>query len=151
MIKKFKNSRIPLWVNILQILLTLIMLQQAFMFAFNHQAVLASGIQIDGVANLNLLYEFASRTFVMAIISLFVLVSQSPRYFLVVLLINILREGFETIIDPLFPLANAPMSPTADFIAHLIIVGIEILALVKVYKITREMDRDVPVDMNKQT
>ena len=142
MIKKFKNSRIPLWVNILQILLTLIMLKQAYMFAFNHQAVLASGIQIDGVANLNLLYEFASRTFVMAIISLFVLVSQNPRYFLVVLLMNILREGFETIIDPLFPLANAPMSPTGDFIAHLIIVGIEVWAFIKVYNITKEMDEN---------
>ena len=142
MIKKFKNSRIPLWVNILQILLTLIMLQQAYMFAFNHQAVLASGIQIDGVANLNLLYEFASRTFVMAIISLFVLVSQNPRYFLVVLLMNVLREGFETIIDPLFPLANAPMSPTGDFIAHLIIVGIEVWAFIKVYNITKEMDEN---------
>ena len=112
------------------------------MFAFNHQAVLASGIQIDGVANLNLLYEFASRTFVMAIISLFVLVSQNPRYFLVVLLMNILREGFETIIDPLFPLANAPMSPTGDFIAHLIIVGIEVWAFIKVYNITKEMDEN---------
>ena len=142
MIKKFKNSRIPLWVNFLQILLTLIMLQQAYMFAFNHQAVLASGIQIDGVANSNLLYEFASRTFVMAIISLFVLVSQNPRYFLVVLLMNILREGFETIIDPLFPLANAPMSPTGDFIAHLVIVGIEVWAFIKVYKITKEMDEN---------
>lgn len=111
------------------------------MFAFDHLAVLASGIQIDGVANLNLLYEFASRTFVMAVISLFVLVSQNPRYFLIVLLMNILREGLETIIDPMFPLANAPMSPSGDFIAHLIIVGIEIWAFIKVYKITREMDK----------
>lgn len=141
MIEKFKNSKIPVWVNILQLLLTVIMLQQAYMFAFDHPAVLASGIQIDGVANLNLLYEFASRTFVMAVISLFVLVSQNPRYFLIVLLMNILREGLETIIDPMFPLANAPMSPSGDFIAHLIIVGIEIWAFIKVYKITREMDK----------
>ena len=111
------------------------------MFTFDHPAVLASGIQIDGVANLNLLYEFASRTFVMAVISLFALVSQNPRYFLIVLLMNILREGLETIIDPMFPLANAPMSPSGDFIAHLIIVGIEIWAFIKVYKITREMDK----------
>ena len=55
---------------------------------------------------------------------------------------NILREGFETIIDPLFPLANAPMSPTGDFIAHLIIVGIEVWAFIKVYNITKEMDEN---------
>ena len=67
-----KNSKIPMWVNVVQALLTLIMLQQAFMFTFNHQAVSASGIVVDGVANLNLLYEFASRTMVMAIASIFV-------------------------------------------------------------------------------
>ena len=53
-----------------------------------------------------------------------------------------LCQGFETIIDPLFPLANAPMSPTGDFIAHLIIVGIEVWAFIKVYNITKEMDEN---------
>jgi len=136
-----KNSKIPMWVNVVQALLTLIMLQQAFMFTFNHQAVSASGIVVDGVANLNLLYEFASRTMVMAIASIFVLATQNPRYFLVVLLMNILREGFETIIDPLFPLANAPMSPTGDLIAHLVIVAIEIWAFITVWRIVKDMDK----------
>ena len=139
---KLKNSKIPLWISALQALLTLIMFQQAYIFAFDPQAVLESGIEVEGTAGLNLLYEFASRTFVMAIISLLVLVSQNPRYFMVILLMNILREGFETIIDPLFPLANAPLSPSGDFVAHLIIVAIEIYALVKMHQITREMDQD---------
>jgi len=133
----FKNSKIPRWITVLQVLLTLIMLQQTFIFAFDHQSVLASGITLSGIADLNLSYEFASRTFVMAIISLFAIITQNPHYFLVVLLTNILREGFETIIDPLFPLINAPMSPTGDFILHVIIVLIELWAFITVFKIIR--------------
>ena len=135
-----KNSKIPIWVNVVQGLLTLIMLQQVFMFTFDHQAVNASGISIDGIPNQNLLYEFASRTMVMAAASIFVLATQNPRYFLIVLLMNIFRESFETIIDPLFPLANAPMTPKADLIAHLVIVVIEVWAFVTVLKIVRRMD-----------
>ena len=136
----FKNSKIPICVNVVQGLLTLIMLQQVFMFTFDHQAVNASGISIDGIPNQNLLYEFASRTMVMAAASIFVLATQNPRYFLIVLLMNIFRESFETIIDPLFPLANAPMTPKADLIAHLVIVVIEVWAFVTVLKIVRRMD-----------
>ena len=135
-----KNSKMPIWVNVVQGLLTLIMLQQVFMFTFDHQAVNASGISIDGIPNQNLLYEFASRTMVMAAASIFVLATQNPRYFLIVLLMNIFRESFETIIDPLFPLANAPMTPKADLIAHLVIVVIEVWAFVTVLKIVRRMD-----------
>lgn len=136
-----KNSQIPIWVSVLQLLLTLIMLQQVYLFVFDHQAVAASGITTQGTANLNLLYEFAGRTFVMAAASIFVLVTQNPRYFLVILGMNVLREGAETIIDPLYPLVNAPMSPTADFIAHIVIVLIEIWAFVTVLKIVRAMDK----------
>ena len=136
----FKNSKIPMWVNVVQGILTLIMLQQVFMFTFDHQAVNASGISIDGMPNQNLLYEFAGRTMVMAVASIFVLATQNPRYFLVVLLMNIFREGFETIINPLFPLENAPMAPTADLIAHLIIVVIEVWAFITVLKIVRKVD-----------
>ena len=135
-----KNSKIPIWVNVLQILLTLIMLQQVYMFIFDHDALRSSGIIVEGVPNLNLIYEFAGRTFVMAILSIFVLITQNPRYFLIVLLMNIFREVFETIIDPMFPLANAPMTPTADLIAHIVIVVIEIWAFVKVLNIVKEMD-----------
>ena len=76
----------------------------------------------------------------MAVASIFVLATQNPRYFLVVLLMNIFREGFEAIINPLFPLKNAPMTPTADLIAHLIIVVIEVWAFITVLKIVRKMD-----------
>ena len=54
------QAKIPTWVNILQVILTLIMLQQVYMFYLDHQAVAASGITVEGVPDLNLLYEFAA-------------------------------------------------------------------------------------------
>jgi len=136
----FKNSKIPIWINVLQVLLTVIMFQQAYIYFFDHESLISAGIDINGTSQLNLIYEFASRTLVMAIISIFVLITQNPRYFLVVLLMNIFREGSETIIDPMFPLANAPMTPAADLIAHIVIVLIEILAFMKIFKIVKEMN-----------
>ena len=68
------------------------------MFVFDYEAVAGSGISVNGIPQLNLMYEFAGRTLVMALISIFVLITQNPRYFLIVLLMNILREGTETII-----------------------------------------------------
>ena len=136
----FKNSKIPIWINVLQVLLTVIMLQQAYIYFFDHESLISAGIDINGTSQLNLIYEFAGRTLVMAIISIFVLITQNPRYFLVVLLMNIFREGSETIIDPMFPLANAPMTPAADLIAHIVIVLIEILAFMKIFKIVKEMN-----------
>lgn len=129
--------------NVVQGVLILIMFQQVFMFFFDHQSVAASGIPVDGGSpNLNLLYEFAARTASMALISLIVLISQNPRYLLVVLLMNIFREGFETVIDPLFPLVNAPMSPSGDLVVHLVIITVEILAFLTVFKIVRQMDSE---------
>ena len=134
----FKGSQIAIWINVMQVLLTLIMLQQVYMFIFDHNAVISSGITSSGIPDLNLFYEFAARTAVMAIISILVIITQNPQHFLLVLFMNVLREGFETIIDPLYPLANAPMSPTGDFIAHVVIVAIEIFALITLYRITRK-------------
>ena len=77
----------------------------------------------------------------MAIASLIVLVSQNPRYFLIILLRNILQEGQETIIDPLCPLSNAPMPPMVDLMVHLIIVAIELWVFVFVFKIVKQIDQ----------
>lgn len=134
------NTKIPIWINVLQVLLTLIMLQQTYMFYLNHQAVADSGILIEGIPNLNLLYEFAGRTATMALVSIFVLISQNPRYFVVVLLMNLFREGQETIINPLFPLANAPMAPSGDFALHVLIVAIELWAFIAMLRIVRQLD-----------
>ena len=134
-INHLKTSVIPTWINILQVLLTLIVIQQTYQFYFDMDAVSASGIQIEGIPNKNLIHEFAGRTGTMAIISIIILLSQDVKLFIIMFVMNILREGQETIIDPLYPLANAPVNPTTDLILHIIIVVIEILALIKLINI----------------
>ncbi|NIJ45600.1 hypothetical protein FHR24_002068 [Wenyingzhuangia heitensis] len=131
------KNKIPLWINILQGVLILIMLSQVYQFYFDHNAVTASGININGVADYNLIYEFAARTATMAIVSIFIMFSQDVKLFVAMFLMNVLREGQETIIDPLFPLLNAPASPTMDLVIHIIIVGVELIAFVKLYKISK--------------
>ena len=138
---KTLNTRIPIWVNIVQIILTIIMVAQVYMYFFNHQMMVNSGIPVEGVPTLNLIYEMGARTLVMALGAIFVLITQNPKQFLVVLFMNIFREGQEMIIDPLFPLLNAPASPIADFGIHVVIVAIEILAFIAVLRIARQEDK----------
>lgn len=57
----FKSSSIPTWINILQSLLILILIQQTFQFYFDIDSVKASGIITEGIPNQNLIYEFAGR------------------------------------------------------------------------------------------
>ena len=104
------------------------------MYFFDHDLLAATGVTINGTPDLNLVYEMGGRTLTMAAASIFVMITQNARQFLVVLFMNILREGTETIIDPLFPIANAPAGPVTDFGMHVIIVAIEFLAFVVVWK-----------------
>ena len=132
------DKKIPLWVNIMQAILILIMLGQVYMYFFNHQMMADSGIQIDNVPMLNLVYEMGARTLVMALASIYVIITQNPLQYLVVLIMNVIRESLEMIIDPLYPILNAPASPAVDFGIHVVIVAIEILALITVYRIVRK-------------
>jgi hypothetical protein len=136
-IDQIKTSSIPIWINVLQVLLTLIVIQQTFQFYFDLDAVLASGIEVTSIPDKNLVFEFAGRTGTMAIISILIMLSQDVKLFIIMFVMNIFREGQETIIDPLYPLANAPVSPTTDLILHIIIVSIEVIALLKLIAIYR--------------
>lgn len=131
------KKKIPLWINIMQIILIIIMLGQVYMYFFNHEMMEATGISIDGSPMLNLVYEMGARTLVMAIASIYVLITQNPIQYIVVLLMNIFREGMETIIDPIYPVLNAPATPMVDLGIHIVIVVIEILAFIAVFKIVR--------------
>lgn len=108
------------------------------MYFFNHQMMADTGVAVESVPMLNLVYEMGARTFVMVIASIYVLITQDPKQFLVVLLMNIVSEGQEMIIDPLYPILNAPASPTADFWIHVVIVAIEIWAFVTVFRLTKK-------------
>ena len=85
----------------------------------------------------------------MVAVSIFVLITQNPNQYLVVLFMSILREGQEMFIDPLFPYANAPASPIVDFGMHVVIVALEIAAFVVVYRIARQ-DNAIIKDMQSK-
>ena len=140
----FKNSQIPLWINILLILLVLIMTMQVYWFYFNHQSLVDAGITTEGIPNLNIIYTTAGRLVAMIAVSIFVLVSQNPNQYLIVLLMSIFREGQESFIDPLFPYANA--GPVAvDIGMHAVIVALEIWAFITVYRIAKKENKAVTV------
>lgn len=113
------------------------MLAQVYMYFFNHQMMADTGVIVESVPMLNLVYEMGARTLVMVIASIYVIITQDPKQFLVVLLMNIFRESQEMIIDPLYPILNAPASPMVDFGIHVVIVAIEILAFITVYRTDR--------------
>ncbi|MBO6537475.1 MAG: hypothetical protein JJ966_14735 [Balneolaceae bacterium] len=86
-----KDSPIPIWINILMMMLILFMVPQVYMFYFDHQMLLDSGITIDGAPDLNIIYTTAGRLVAMIAATVFVLVTQNPNQFLVVLTLSIFR------------------------------------------------------------
>ena len=122
----FKNTRIPIGVNILLVILILFMGGQVYSFYFNHQSLINAGITIQGVPDVNIMYTTAGRLVAMIAASIFVLITQNPNQILIVLFMSIFREGQETFIDPLFPYANAPAPALVDFGIHVIIVALEV-------------------------
>ena len=111
---------------------------QVVQFYFGHEMLAEAGITIDGVPNQNILYTTAGRLVAMIGASIFVLVTQNPNQYLVVMFMSILREGQEMFIDPFFPYANAPAPPIVDFGVHAVIVALEIAAFIAVFRIARQ-------------
>ncbi|MCI0553715.1 MAG: hypothetical protein L0287_22435 [Anaerolineae bacterium] len=135
------KTKIPLWINIFQVLIILILSFQALALYFNPE-LQYPGINIDGVADQLSIYELAGRTATMAIVSMVVLLSQNPKFFVIGFVMNFLREFQETFIDPLYPLANAPISPIADFLIHVFVLVIpELIALAILYKLSKQLDK----------
>ncbi len=139
------KRRIPLWVNIMQAVLILIMVVQVYELFFNHDALNASGWVTEGDPALNLIYEMGARLTVMVVASIFVMITQNPKQYLVVLIMNVVRESMEGVIDPLYPVADAPAGPLVDFLIHVVIVAIEVGALVTVARMVRREDRALAV------
>lgn len=132
-----KNSPIPLWVNVMQAVLIAIMAVQVYENFVNHDALVSAGLAVEGDPQLNLIYEMGARLAVMVVASVYVMITQNPLQYIVVLLMNVAREGQEMIIDPLYPVADAPAGPLTDFVIHVVIVAIEVAALVQVWKIAK--------------
>jgi hypothetical protein len=144
MLEKLKNSPIPIWVNVFLVIVVLLMAVQVFWNYFDHQYLLDAGISIERDPDKNVLYTTAGRLVAMIAASVFVLMTQNPAQHAVVWFMSILREGQEMFIDPLFPYANSPAAPIADFAIHVVIVALEIAAFVTVYRLVRQESRISP-------
>ncbi|MDJ0496455.1 MAG: hypothetical protein QNJ89_01400 [Acidimicrobiia bacterium] len=144
MLERFKNSPIPIWVNVFLVVIVLLMTVQVFWYYFNHQYLLDAGITIEGDPDKNVLYTTAGRLVAMIGASIFVLITQNPAQHAVVWFMSILREGQEMFIDPLFPYANSPAAPIVDFGMHVVIVALQIAAFVTVSRLAKQERRDAP-------
>ena len=133
------KSKIPLWINVLQGVIILILSFQAFACYFKPE-MLYSGIKMDGVIDQQAIYVFAGRNTMMALVSIMVLFSQDPKYFVVGFLMNFLRELQDMFIIPLNSPADSPMPPIANFFVFLLVFVIpEFIALLKLYKMSKPM------------
>ena len=130
--------------NVFLMFIMLFMAVQVVWNYFDHQYLLDAGITIEGDPDKNVLYTTAGRLVAMIGASIFVLITQNPAQHAVVWFMSFLREGQEMFIDPLFPYANSPISPVADFVVHVVIIAIEIAAFVTVIRITRQASSDTP-------
>ena len=144
MLERFKNSPIPIWVNVFLVFIVLLMTVQVFWNYFNHEYLLDAGITIEGDPDKNVLYTTAGRLVAMIGASILVLITQNPAQHAVVWFMSILRESQEMLIDPLFPYANSPAAPVVDFGIHVVIVALEIAAFITVSRIARQERRNAP-------
>lgn len=140
MLSRIKNSPIPAWVNLLLVALIGFMAIQVVWNYFDNQVLLDSGITIQGDPDQNVIYTTAGRLVAMIAASLLVLVTQNPAQFVVVMFMSAIREAQEGFIDPLYPMADSPLSPTVDFLVHVVIVTAEVAALVVVYRLARQQE-----------
>ena len=138
MLNRLRNSPIPIWINALLVILVALMLVQVYWNYFDNQVLLDSGITIQGDPDQNVIYTTAGRLVAMIAASVLVLVTQNPAQYVVVMFMSAIREAQEGVIDPLYPMADAPMSPTVDFLVHVVIVAAEVAALVVVYRLARQ-------------
>lgn len=138
MLERFKNSPIPIWVNVFLVFLVLFMAVQVFWNYFDHEYLLEAGITIEGDPDKNVLFTTAGRLVAMIGASIFVLITQNPAQHAVVWFMSILREGQEMFIDPLLPYANSPAAPMVDFGMHVVVIALEIAAFVAVSRIASQ-------------
>ncbi|MEM7337197.1 MAG: hypothetical protein AAF467_01045 [Actinomycetota bacterium] len=142
MLSRIRTSPIPIWINVLLVILVCFMSIQVYWNYFDHNVLLDSGITIQGEPDQNVLYTTAGRLVAMIAVSILVLVTQNPAQYVVVMLMSAIREAQEGIIDPLYPMADAPMAPIVDFGVHVVIVTLEVTALIVVWRLARRQQKE---------
>ena len=93
------KTKIPLWINILQVVIFAILAFQTYACYFNPH-LLYPGIPVDASTQ-QVFYVLAGRNATMAILCLIALIKQEPRFFSFTFLMNALRDFQDMFIAPL--------------------------------------------------
>ncbi|MBI3241260.1 MAG: hypothetical protein HYZ49_03095 [Chloroflexi bacterium] len=130
------KTKIPIWINILQVVILAILSFQTYACYFNPNLIYP-GITIDATSA-KMIYVLAGRNAVMMVISILALVKQNPRFYSFAFLMHSLRELQDMFI---VPLTGEPGVPAiANFLVFLIIFVIpEITAYLKLNKMANEL------------
>lgn len=123
------QTDIPLWIDLLQIVILAILSRQAFNCYFHPEKIYP---EITGAPARKVVYVLAGRNTVMVVISFLALVWQNPAFLCFAFLMHSLRESQDMFI---IPLTNPPGSRVKVFFIFLIVFVIpEILAVVTLYQ-----------------
>ena len=123
--------KIPVWINILQVIILAILTFQTYASYFN-PSLLSPGLMVDS-ASAKIIYTLAGRNAVMMVISIIALVRQDARFYSFAFLMHSLRELQDMFIAPLTG------GGLAVFFVFLIVFVIpEIIAYFKLNKIAME-------------
>lgn len=126
--------KIPIWINILQIVILAILTFQAYSCYFNPQ-LLYPGITLDS-NSAKMIYVLAGRNTVMVVISILALVKQNPRFYSFAFLMHSLRELQDMFIAPL-----TSGQFFIFFVFLFVFVIPEILAYIKLNKLANEPEK----------
>lgn len=131
------KKRIPIWINILQVVILAILSAQAFALFFNPSQLYA-GLVVDD-ATRPMIFVLAGRNVVMALISLLALIRQEPRFYSFAFLMHALREVQDMLFVPLTLSGDASGGAVMIFLVFLIIFVIpEITAFFRLNKLANQ-------------
>jgi len=123
------KTKIPLWINILQVILLAILSLQTYACYFN-PSLIYPGFTVDS-SNAQVIYVLAGRNAVMAVISILALVKQDSRFYSFAFIMHSLREFQDSLI--VGPLIGMPITMIAIFFVIFVIP--EVIAYFKLNKI----------------
>lgn len=130
------KTKIPIWINILQVVILAILSFQTYACYFNPE--LAYPGAVTNHASAQVLYVLGGRNAVMTVISLLVLIRQNPRFYSFAFLMHSLRELQDMFIVPL-----TTSQFTVFFVFLFVFVIPEITAYFKLNKMANELERGV--------
>lgn len=126
------RQKVPVWIYVLQTMLCLILLHQSVSYwQMNYW-----GVEAVTDSQKREILELAGRTTAMFLVGLLVMLSRNPHYFVPLFLLNIFRETQEAFIDALYETDKSAM---VNVLVHAVIITMEVWALVKVYRISKNI------------